>query len=160
MCRAPLADAGMPANLLTLEITESYLAADPARAASLLNQLVALGIRIALDDFGTGHSSLSLLRRFPVHVLKLDRSFVTEVGRNPIDRAIVSTILSLAHTLQMQSVAEGVESEEQYATLAALGCDSFQGFLFAHPMSAHDLAAFIEASSRAVDLPSRAQIGR
>jgi diguanylate cyclase (GGDEF)-like protein/PAS domain S-box-containing protein len=134
MVRSALAESGVPPRLLDLEVTESYLVTDPARAAALLEKLAALGIRIALDDFGTGYSALSFLRQFPVHQLKLDRSFVTELEQNVTSRAIAATIINLAHTLDMRSLAEGVETYAQYCALDELGCEAFQGYHFARPM--------------------------
>jgi diguanylate cyclase (GGDEF)-like protein/PAS domain S-box-containing protein len=143
MVRDALAEAGFPAHLLDLEVTESFLVTDPKHAASVLEELAAFGIRIALDDFGTGYSALSSLRQFPVHQLKLDRSFVTEIEQNATTRAIAGTIIDLAHTLDMSSLAEGVETREQYAALDELGCESFQGYYFARPMAVGALTAYL-----------------
>ena len=132
--RAALAASGMAAEQLDLEITETFLISDPQRAASRLAELVRLGIRIALDDFGTGYSSLTFLRQFPVHLLKLDRSFVSEIEHSEISRTIASAVIDLARKLGLNSVAEGVETAEQHHILAELGCDAFQGFYFARPM--------------------------
>lgn len=118
---------------LCLEVTESVLMEDAATSTKSLIGLKDLGVELAIDDFGTGYSSLAYLRRFPVDVLKIDRSFVDGLGPDPDDSAIVSAIVNLAHTLELASVAEGVETSEQLAGLKALGCRSAQGFLFARP---------------------------
>jgi diguanylate cyclase (GGDEF)-like protein/PAS domain S-box-containing protein len=131
---AALRDSRVPAAMLDLEVTESFLVTDPARATAVLEQLASTGVRIALDDFGTGYSALSFLRQFPVHQLKLDRSFVTEIEQSKTARAIAATIIDLAHTLDMRSLAEGVETGPQYAALDELGCQAFQGYYFARPM--------------------------
>jgi diguanylate cyclase (GGDEF)-like protein len=141
--RSALEATGMSPRLLDLEITESFLARDPMRAAMLLDELAALGIRIALDDFGTGYSALTFLRTFPVNVLKLDRSFVTEIEDDPTARAIASTIVALARTLKMHSLAEGVETYEQSRILAEMGCEAFQGYYFARAMPAAALRPFL-----------------
>ena len=125
-----LAESGLAASRLTLEITESVLIADPDAAARVLAHLKELGITLALDDFGTGYSSLSYLGRFPVDVLKIDRSFVA----GP-EGALLEAIVGLGRMLQLSVVAEGIESREQLDRLDALGCGLGQGYLFAEPMS-------------------------
>ena len=134
------------AGLLTLELTESVFIEDGDRAVAILNDLKQLGVVLALDDFGTGYSSLNYLRRFPVDVLKIDQAFIAELGRGGTNSAIVSAVVDLAHALGMTVVAEGVETVEQYEEVIALGCESSQGFYFAHPMSADRLDAQMHAS--------------
>jgi diguanylate cyclase (GGDEF)-like protein/PAS domain S-box-containing protein len=124
---------------LCLEITESVLMEDASSAVEMLEALKAEGVSLAIDDFGTGYSSLSYLRRFPVDVLKVDRSFVDGLGPDPEDSAIVAAIVGLAHTLDLQAVAEGVETPEQLAALQRLGCHGAQGFYFARPLPAAQL---------------------
>ena len=135
--------AGLPAEALVLEITESSVMNDPEQALAVLNRIAALGIALSLDDFGTGYSNLSYLHRLPVHELKIDRSFVA--GLTTVDsrasRALVSSIIRLGHSLELQLVAEGVESEEVLAELAELGCHVAQGYLFSRPLAP---AAFAE----------------
>lgn len=135
-----LARHGVPASQLVLEITETALMLDPVAAATTLRRLADLGTRIAVDDFGTGYASLTYLRRFPVHELKVDKSFVDGVARDSGDRAIVATCLQLAHALGLTSVAEGVETREQRDALAELGCHVVQGYLFGRPVPAELLA--------------------
>ncbi|MBK5959663.1 hypothetical protein CCR97_15825 [Rhodoplanes elegans] len=119
---------------IVLEVTEQVVIAEDPRIATALARLHAAGVRIALDDFGTGYSSLAHLRRFPVDVLKIDRSFVTDIGTDAGDTAITRAIVNLAHSLDLEVVAEGIETEAQFARLSALGCDLGQGFLLGRPM--------------------------
>jgi diguanylate cyclase (GGDEF)-like protein len=130
---------GADPSRLWVEITESILMADAARNAEVLRRLRSLGLRIAMDDFGTGYSSLAYLKRFPVDALKIDRSFVDGVGAEAEDSAIVEVIIGLGRVLGMQVIAEGVETESQRDSLAALGCDVGQGFLFGPAVALDDL---------------------
>jgi len=131
---------GLAPGLLGLEITESVVMRDPETSTKALCALKELGVRLAVDDFGTGYSSLAYLRRFPVELLKVDRAFVDGLGDSgdAEDRAIVAAVVSLAHTLGMQAIAEGVETAEQLADLRALGCDMAQGYFVSKPISAPD----------------------
>ena len=142
--RALLAYWRLPPRLLTLEITESALMSDPARAAELLGDLADQGVRLSIDDFGTGYSSLSSLRMLPVHELKIDRSFVREMLTQPQDASIVRAIVDLGHTLGLTVVAEGVEDEETARELSRLGCDSGQGFHLGMPTTARRLLQDLE----------------
>ncbi|MCE4538942.1 EAL domain-containing protein [Pelomonas sp. P7] len=141
-----LAETGLASRLLELELTESVLMRDTARAAETLQRLVEVGVGVALDDFGTGYSSLGYLKRFPLDSLKVDRSFVADITRDPHDEAIVTTIVALAHGLGMRVVAEGVETREQLALLRRLQCDEVQGYLLGRPMSAEQLLALLLAA--------------
>ena len=127
---------GADPNKLTLEVTESLLAADVERTAEKMNCLKARGIRFALDDFGTGYSSLSYLKRLPLNQLKIDQSFVRDVLTDPSDAAIARTVLALGHTLGLEVIAEGVETACQRDFLALIGCRAYQGYLFSHPVPA------------------------
>ncbi|MFL6565576.1 MAG: putative bifunctional diguanylate cyclase/phosphodiesterase, partial [Burkholderiales bacterium] len=137
---AALRETGLPANLLQLEITETTAMQYTDVTLATLNRLKALGVSIAIDDFGTGYSSLSYLKRFPVDLLKIDRSFTGELPADADQCAIVSAIVALAHALELQVIAEGVESEEQRAFLKSCGCDFIQGYLTGAPLDA-DAAA-------------------
>jgi len=128
-----LSDTGIDPAQVELEITESVLMDDVEMSEETLQRLKALGVRLAVDDFGTGYSSLSYLRRFPVDLLKVDRSFVDGLGSDPSDSAIAAAVITLAHTLGLEAVAEGVETETQLAELRRLQCDTAQGFLLARP---------------------------
>src|SRR5262245_9717921 len=137
--RCALETSGLPPESLVLEITESVMMADTEFAVQRLSALKDLGVRLAMDDFGTGYSSLSYLSRFPVDILKMDRSFVG-AGENV---ALQSAIIALGASLELDVVAEGIELEEQERSLHDLGCEIGQGFLFARPMSSTDLATFL-----------------
>jgi diguanylate cyclase (GGDEF)-like protein len=123
-------ETGIAPSQLELELTETVLVREPEEAARTMRRLKAMGIRIAVDDFGTGYSSLGYLKRFPIAALKIDRTFVADVTRNPEDAAITIAIINLAHSLGLHVVAEGVEAEDQLQFLRRNGCDEFQGFLF------------------------------
>jgi diguanylate cyclase (GGDEF)-like protein len=147
---ASLLDSDTDPKVLTLEVTESVFVEDGERALVVLNELKRLGVRLALDDFGTGYSSLSYLKQFPFDIVKIDRKFIVDMGRDPSSHAIVSAIVTLAHALGMTAVAEGVETAEQYDELTALGCDSCQGFFLARPMSAHEVHDLMEPTAAAL----------
>jgi EAL domain-containing protein (putative c-di-GMP-specific phosphodiesterase class I) len=127
-----------------IEITESVVLEETERTIDLLVQLRDLGAVISIDDFGIGYSSLTYLRRFPIDVLKLDRSFIEHIADEVESRAVVKAVIRLGHELGLSVVAEGVEEEEQLARLREWGCDSAQGFLLAHPMPAEQLDNFLE----------------
>jgi diguanylate cyclase (GGDEF)-like protein len=131
-----------PATLV-FEVTESTLMSDPGLAVTILHALRALGVRIAVDDFGTGHSSLGYLKQLPVDCLKIDRSFVSGLGVDPDDRAIVGAVVSMGHALGLTVTAEGVETLEQLDALESLGCDVGQGFYFAKPQPGDVVAALV-----------------
>ena len=133
---AVLTEHGLAGELLELELTESILVHDANEALARLSQLSQLGVRLAIDDFGTGYSSLAYLKRFPIDRLKIDRSFVKGVPADDSDCAIVRAVVQLAQALGMKVIAEGVETELQRAFLLELGCDEFQGFLFAPALDA------------------------
>lgn len=134
---AALSAAGLPADLLTIELTESALVESGGDAMQALSQLRDLGVSISVDDFGTGYSSLAYLSRLPLDDLKVDKSFVQGALENARDMSVVKAVIELAHTLGLSVIAEGVEYEEQRACLAALGCDMVQGFLHSRPVPVH-----------------------
>lgn len=128
-----------PPQALELEITESVLMERPEQISQTLQQLYDMGVRLSIDDFGTGYSSLSYLRNFPIHELKIDRSFVEDITRDDSHAAIVKAIISLAHSMNLTVLAEGVETREQLSYLQAQQCDYLQGFLFSRPMPGEQL---------------------
>jgi diguanylate cyclase (GGDEF)-like protein len=150
--RDALEEAGLEPERLTLEITESVLMDDTELAVSRLRDLKALGVTLALDDFGTGYSSLSYLSRFPVDILKMDRSFLSD-GSTPESHTLANAVVGLGATLALEVVAEGIEEIAQAETLRELGCDLGQGFLFARPLEAEDSVAFVADRRPAVDAP-------
>ena len=143
-----LSGAGLGADLLEVEITESVLMSDPERANRILQRLHALGVHISIDDFGTGYSSLAYLKRFPAQTLKIDRSFVSGLPADRDDAAITQAVIALSHSLGLQVVAEGVETQEQLEFLQRLGCDQAQGYLIGRPMPAAQLAPRLERPMR------------
>jgi diguanylate cyclase (GGDEF)-like protein/PAS domain S-box-containing protein len=143
LVRSVLEEAGLPPGNLELEITEGMLMGDVQRALAVLGELKSMGVDIAIDDFGTGYSSLAYLKRFPIDILKVDRSFVMECDSGAEATAITRAIVSLAHSLNLRVVAEGVEKPTQLAVLNALGCEEFQGYLFARPLPAGEVSAFL-----------------
>jgi diguanylate cyclase (GGDEF)-like protein/PAS domain S-box-containing protein len=145
--RDALDEAGLKPERLTLEITESVLMDDTELAVRRLRELKALGVSLALDDFGTGYSSLSYLSRFPVDILKMDRSFLRK-GSTPDSNSLANAVVGLGATLDLEVVAEGIEVAEQAETLRALGCQFGQGFLFARPLDAEDSLAFLVGRAR------------
>jgi diguanylate cyclase (GGDEF)-like protein/PAS domain S-box-containing protein len=138
--RAALADSGLDPASLTLEITEGVLVEEAGPSLAALEGLKSLGVRIAIDDFGTGYSSLSYLSRLPIDVLKIDRSFVADIGTSRQAAALVRSIVKIGQTLDLETVAEGVETEEQLDRLLRLGARLGQGYLFARPLPAEELA--------------------
>jgi diguanylate cyclase (GGDEF)-like protein len=133
--------SGLPPSCLKLEITESAIMGDAKGAVTTLRALKALGVQIAIDDFGTGYSSLAYLKQFPVDLLKIDRSFVDGLGRDPHDTAIVRSVVALAKTLELRLIAEGIETAEQRAQLAMLECEYGQGYLFDRPLTPETVEA-------------------
>lgn len=140
---AALDNSGMAAELLELEITESMVMQNVERAMRVLKAIKGLGVMLAIDDFGTGYSSMSLLKKFPIDVLKIDRSFVREISNNSEDQAIADAIIALGRALDLTIVAEGVETAEQEAFLRAHHCDQIQGYLISKPVPPDKFAAFM-----------------
>ena len=144
-----LGASGIDPCRIELEVTESAVMQDPEQGIGILGELRAMGIRIAIDDFGTGHSSLSYLKRLPVTTLKIDRTFVSDIGRDGDQGAIVKAIVAMAHSLDMKVVAEGVETEAQRAFLSVNGCDEMQGYYFSRPLAAEALSQLLTRGSSA-----------
>ena len=145
--------SGLQGRQLLLEITEGILMSDPAHAEALLLQIAARGVRIAIDDFGTGYSSLAYLKRFPINTLKIDRAFIKDLPASVKDAAICNVVLSLAQHLNLATVAEGVENEEQLQFLAAQGCTLIQGYHTGRPMMFADALDVLKAGAAELALP-------
>jgi len=143
---AILDETGLEPGLLELEVTESLFMEDGAIAKKVLTDLRAMGISIALDDFGTGYSSLSYLQQFPLDYLKIDQSFMRGVPDNLHGVAISKTVVTLAKTLGLREIAEGVETERQLQFLKELGCEQFQGYLFSRPIAAADMLVLLNSN--------------
>jgi EAL domain-containing protein (putative c-di-GMP-specific phosphodiesterase class I) len=139
-----LAQHGVPAGCLEIEVTESVLIADPELSLDTARRLNELGVRLSIDDFGTGYSSLSYLKRLPISALKIDQSFVRDLATDPDDAAIITAIIAMAHTLKLKVIAEGVETEAQRVFLKNNGCDEFQGYLMSRPVEAGEFAQMLE----------------
>ena len=146
MIRAALSAADLDPRCLEVEITESALMSDPEESVSILEQLSRMGVVVSVDDFGTGYSSMSYLRRFPIDKLKIDRGFIGELLSRPDDASIVKAIVSLAHSLHLKVVAEGVETSEQLEFLRSLGCDQYQGFCFSPAVPASQFTELMRQS--------------
>jgi diguanylate cyclase (GGDEF)-like protein len=142
-----LQDSGLEARWLELEITESVVMHNPAEAIGVLGRLRRMGIQISIDDFGTGYSSLSYLSRFPLNTLKIDASFIREISSDNNDATIVQAIVSLAHSLKLQVVAEGVENEAQLRFVQASGSDQYQGYLRSVPLPALEFGQLLQLAA-------------
>ena len=156
--RQALADSGLPASCLELEITESTLMQDVESAILIMQEIKNLGIHIAIDDFGTGYSSLSYIKRFPIDVLKVDRSFVMDIPQDQNDMAITAAVIAMAHKLCINTVAEGVETIEQLHFLRENACYEAQGFLFSRPLTLDSLRLFLQ-NYNATDIAQLAERG-
>ncbi len=141
-------ESGVDPRGLTIEVTESTAMADGDTGFRALRDLSGEGIRVAIDDFGTGYSSLEQLRRMPVDVVKVDRSFVRGMAADSIDRELVAAVVGMGRALKLIVVAEGIETPEQAEVLRELGCDIGQGFLFAKPLPAAELNGLVVANAR------------
>jgi diguanylate cyclase len=133
--RRALDDASLEPRYLEMELTESAVMSDPELSIAILEQLSTMGVLVSVDDFGTGYSSMSYLRRFPIDKLKIDRVFISEMESCPEDASIVRAIVSLAHSLRLKVVAEGVETPGQLDFLKSVGCDEYQGYHFSRPVA-------------------------
>jgi EAL domain-containing protein (putative c-di-GMP-specific phosphodiesterase class I) len=142
-----LEETGFEPAWLELEITETVAMENAASGAEVLRALHRMGVRLTIDDFGTGYSSLIYLKDFPIDSLKIDRSFVKDISEDAHDAAIVGASIAMAHSLRLDVVAEGVETAQQLDFLREHGCEQCQGFLFARPMPAEELAAFVQTNA-------------
>jgi EAL domain-containing protein (putative c-di-GMP-specific phosphodiesterase class I) len=140
--------------LLQLEVTESMVMRNVARAIRVLDAIQSRGIRLAIDDFGTGYSSMSLMKQFPIDTIKIDRSFVRDLAEDPEDQAIAQAIISMGKALGMTVVAEGVETSEQQEFLRSHACDEMQGYLFSRPLPPRDLAELLRPAANLISVPS------
>ncbi len=141
-----LASFGVAAELLEVEITESSLVESIEIATQVLSELERIGVHIALDDFGNGYSGLTYIRTLPIHAIKIDRSFINDIRNNPQDATIVDSIVTLAHKLKMQVVAEGVELLDQLMHLKSINCDQVQGYFLSRPVDAAAAGQLIRQS--------------
>jgi diguanylate cyclase (GGDEF)-like protein len=146
MIRDALREEDLDPRCLEVEITESALMSDPEQSVGILEQLSRMGVVVSVDDFGTGYSSMSYLRRFPIDKLKIDQGFISELLSCPDDLSIVTAIISLAHSLHLKVVAEGVETAEQRELLKNLGCDQYQGYCFSPAVPSEEFAALLQRS--------------
>lgn len=137
-----LKEEGLPAELLDLELTESVAMNNPERVIAMIQQLHELGVQISIDDFGTGYSSLSYLKKFRLHKLKIDQSFVRDITTDPEDKAIVGAIIQMANQLGLRTIAEGVETAEQLDYLREQGCNEVQGYFYSKPLSSVNFSRF------------------
>ncbi|MDX8399401.1 MAG: EAL domain-containing protein, partial [Gallionellaceae bacterium] len=140
---------GIDPSLLKLELTESMLLEDIEDIIATMSALKEIGVSFSLDDFGTGYSSLQYLKRLPLDQLKIDRSFVRDIATDNSDKAIVSTIIAMAHSLGLNVIAEGVETEPQLQFLLDTGCTQYQGFMFSKPIPIEQFEALLEATAAA-----------
>jgi EAL domain-containing protein (putative c-di-GMP-specific phosphodiesterase class I) len=152
--RDALTDAGLDPESLTLEITETVMMINADVAEQRLTELKQLGVRIALDDFGTGYSSLAYLSRFPVDVIKMDRSFLS-AGASPVASGLATAVIGLGKTFEVDVVAEGIEFAEQGSTLRELGCELGQGFYFARPMDSTATIEYLQSHANVAPAPAR-----
>ncbi len=151
--RTALLDFDLEPQYLEIELTESTVMDNAEGSVEILEQLSRMGVVVSIDDFGTGYSSMSYLRRFPIDKLKIDRSFISDLTTNSADASIVKAIISLAHSLRLKVVAEGVETEEQLQRLRELGCDQYQGFFRSAAVPAHEIEESFRSSIKPADQP-------
>jgi diguanylate cyclase (GGDEF)-like protein/PAS domain S-box-containing protein len=153
-----LSDTGLDPSCLELELTESLFMSEVTPAVELLHRMKALGIKLSIDDFGTGYSSFSYLSRFPIDVLKIDRSFVNDISHDANDAAIVASIIALAHNLRLSVIAEGVETAEQLDYLRHQGCDEMQGYYFSRPLPAQEFEQLLRQRGGLAALDDEPQV--
>jgi EAL domain-containing protein (putative c-di-GMP-specific phosphodiesterase class I) len=140
-----LHETGVPANRIELEVTESMVMQNAEQTTSVLNELRKIGVSLAIDDFGTGYSSLVYLKRLPIDTLKIDKEFIGDLTRDPDDEAITATVITMGHSLGLNVIAEGVETEQQLAYLREQGCDEIQGYWLSPPLDAQRCLTFIRS---------------
>ena len=158
--RQAVGDAGLDPRFLEQELTESAVMINPEESAAILQELSSMGVLVSVDDFGTGYSSMSYLRRFPIDNLKIDRGFVKDLMTRADDASIVQAIISLAHSLRLKVVAEGVETPEQLDSLKSMGCDQYQGYHFSPPLSAADFGQLMRRRQQAEDALTESALRR
>jgi EAL domain-containing protein (putative c-di-GMP-specific phosphodiesterase class I) len=141
-----LEETGLASRYLNLELTEGAVLENAEALIGMLKRLKKLGVQLSIDDFGTGYSNLSYFRRFALDVIKIDRSFVSSIGCSEVDDAIAAAVINFGHSLKLQVIAEGIETEEQLAFLRAHGCDTMQGKLFSRPLPANELTELLYSS--------------
>jgi len=146
---AVLSETGLPPQALEFEVTEGMVMEHPERGVLVLTELVAAGVNVSIDDFGTGYSSLAYLKRFPVHRLKIDRSFVSGLPDDRNDRSLTRAVVAIAKSLGLSVIAEGVETQAQADFLRRIGCDFAQGHHFSKPLRADALEAFLRTRAGA-----------
>jgi EAL domain-containing protein (putative c-di-GMP-specific phosphodiesterase class I) len=142
MVTEALNDTGLNPRYLTLELTEHIIMQTTEHTINTLKALKAIGVQISIDDFGTGYSSLNYLKRFPIDILKIDRSFVRDIAVSPYDKAIITAIIAMAHSLDLRVIAEGVETAEQLSFLHKHEIDGMQGYLLSTPLPTDSLTQF------------------
>jgi predicted signal transduction protein with EAL and GGDEF domain len=150
--RGALDGAALDPQYFEVELTESAVMSDPEESIAILEQLSSMGVMVSVDDFGTGYSSMSYLRRFPIDKLKIDRVFISEIASRPEDASIVRAIVSLAHSLRLKVVAEGVETPAQLEFLKAIGCDEYQGYHFSRPLPGDEFERLIREKANSEPL--------
>jgi EAL domain-containing protein (putative c-di-GMP-specific phosphodiesterase class I) len=151
--RSALIDFDLEPQYLEIELTETTVMVDAESSVQILEELSRMGVVVSIDDFGTGYSSMSYLRRFPIDKLKIDRSFISDLTTNAADASIVQAIISLAHSLRLKVVAEGVETLEQLDRLRELGCDQYQGFYSSAAVPAAEIEGSVRSSIEAAKEP-------
>jgi EAL domain-containing protein (putative c-di-GMP-specific phosphodiesterase class I) len=153
--RSALLDHDLEPQYLEIELTETTVMDHAENSVNILEELSRMGVIVSIDDFGTGYSSMSYLRRFPIDKLKIDRSFINDMTTNSDAASIVKAIISLAHSLRLKVVAEGVETKEQLRQLRELGCDQFQGFYRSAAVAASEIGEFVQKSPEVASLPDQ-----
>src|SRR5204863_4064504 len=148
-----LDQTGITADLLEIEVTENSFIENGAASIRTLSRLRDMGVRIAIDDFGTGYSSLSYLKRLPIDSVKLDASFVRDATTDPDDAALVMAIITLAHNLRLNVIAEGIETEDQFAFLKLLRCDEGQGYFLGRPSESDEFALRLLNQDEVIEFP-------